>query len=73
MKKQDAIELLGKTAADVAVAVGTSYQAVHRWPDDLPPRIADRVIAACVRQNIDIPEKFLKTDAADPKQEDSHV
>lgn len=73
MNKQDAIELLGQTVADVAVAVGTSYQAVHRWPDELPPRIADRVIAACVRQNIAIPEKFLKIETAVSKKEDSHV
>lgn len=49
MKKTDAIKLLGgdvKTAAD---ALGVRYQAIWKWPDVLPTRIADRVLGAATR------------------------
>lgn len=46
MDKHKAIELLGGTVSAAAKAVGISYQAVDKWPDKLPPRIADRVQAA---------------------------
>ena len=49
MKKTAAIELLGGTVADVAREVGVSPQAVSQWPEDLPPRIIDRVQAALWR------------------------
>lgn len=50
MKKQQAIELLGGTIAAAARAIGVTYQAVDKWPDDLPDRIADRVQAYLYRQ-----------------------
>lgn len=50
MKKSEAIEILGGSVASAAKAIGVSYQAVAKWPDDLSPRIVDRVIAAQVRQ-----------------------
>lgn len=50
MDKQKAIELLGGTVAAAADAVGVSYQAVDKWPDPLPPRIEDRVLAALYRK-----------------------
>lgn len=50
MKKQTAIKLLGDTVAAAAAAVGTTRQAVHQWPDPLPPRIEDRVLAAQARR-----------------------
>lgn len=49
MNKHEAIKLLGGTVSAAAEAVGVSYQAVYRWPETLPPRIADRVQAACWR------------------------
>lgn len=49
MKKTDAISKLGGTA-DAARAIGISYQAVDKWPDNLTPRIKDRVQAAFVRR-----------------------
>lgn len=49
MKKTDAISKLGGTA-DAARAIGISYQAVDKWPDELTPRIKDRVQAAFVRR-----------------------
>lgn len=52
MQKLKAIELLGGTIPAAAEAIGISYQAVNQWPDELPPRIADRVYAAVARKQI---------------------
>ncbi|MDX8402515.1 MAG: Cro/CI family transcriptional regulator [Mariprofundaceae bacterium] len=59
MNKKLAIKTFGSGAA-LARAIGVSKSAVSSWPDELPPRIADRVIAACVRQGID-PAPLLAT------------
>jgi len=50
MLKTKAIELLGGTVSTAAKEIGISYQAVEKWPDMLPDRIADRVIAAVARK-----------------------
>jgi hypothetical protein len=50
MLKTDAIKLLGGTATSAAAAIGVTPQAVAGWPDELPPRIEDRVLAALYRQ-----------------------
>ncbi len=52
MHKSKAIELLGGNTTAAAKAIGISYQAVNQWPDDLPPRIADRVDAAVARSSL---------------------
>lgn len=52
MLKTKAIELLGGTIAAAAEAIGISYQAVKQWPEELPPRIADRVYAVWGRKNV---------------------
>jgi hypothetical protein len=52
MRKAKAIELLGGSVASAAKEIGVSYQAVDKWPDDLPPRIADRVLAAVARKRL---------------------
>lgn len=52
MLKSKAIELLGGTVASAAEAIGVTYQAVDKWPDDLPPRISDRVQAALARKHL---------------------
>ena len=52
MLKSKAIELLGGTTASAADAVGVTYQAVDKWPDDLPPRISDRVLAVLARKHL---------------------
>lgn len=52
MKKSTAIELLGGSVGDVAREVGVSPQAVSQWPEDLPKRIADRVLAAQARKHL---------------------
>ena len=49
MLKSEALELLGGTPAAAAREVGVSTQAVSQWPDQLPPRIVDRVQAALWR------------------------
>lgn len=50
--KQTAIELLGGTISAAAAAVGVTHQAVAKWPEQLPPRIADRVLAAVARKHL---------------------
>ena len=50
MLKTKAIELLGGTITAAANAIGISYQAVNKWPDVLPDRIADRVYAVLARK-----------------------
>lgn len=52
MKKTQALKLLGGSVADAAVAIGVSSSAVSQWPDDLPDRIADRVLAALARKHL---------------------
>lgn len=64
MLKSQAIELLGGTTASAAVAIGISYQAVDKWPAVLPARIEDRVLAACVRNQIPVPAEL--TNLTDP-------
>jgi hypothetical protein len=51
MKKQHAIDQLGGSISAAARAIGCTYQAVDKWPEDLPPRIADRVQAALWRKH----------------------
>lgn len=50
MQKQEAINLLGKTATEAANAIGITPQALGQWPDDLPRRLIDRVQAALWRK-----------------------
>lgn len=52
MLKSKAIELLGGTPKAAADAVGVSPSAVSQWPDELPIRIADRVLAALARKHL---------------------
>lgn len=51
MRKSEALELLGGSIPAVADAIGVTYQAVDKWPDELPKRIADRVQAALWRKS----------------------
>ncbi len=48
MDKSKAIEIFGGRA-ETATAIGISVQAISDWPEVLPQRIADRVIAAAYR------------------------
>lgn len=65
MQKKHAIDLLGGTVASAAEAVGISYQAVDKWPDPLPKRIEDRVLAALARKHLP-PELIGASCASDP-------
>ncbi len=52
MLKTKAIELLGGTVSAAAKALGVSYQAVDKWPDVLPARIAERVMGVYARDKL---------------------
>jgi hypothetical protein len=56
MLKTKAIELLGGTIPAAAKAIGVSYQAIDKWPDELPDRIVDRVQAALWRMSQQPPD-----------------
>ena len=59
MLKSQAINLLGGSPGSAAASLGVSYQAVNKWPDQLPDRIADRVLGACVRRGISVPDEYM--------------
>jgi hypothetical protein len=69
MLKSKAIELLGGTATAAAAAIGITPQAVTDWPDDLPKRIEDRVLAALYRQQHGdrLPEPITEPAPLEPK------
>lgn len=52
MKKTEATRLLGGTTAAAAQAMGITPQAYYQWPDELPPRLQDRVVAAIARKHL---------------------
>lgn len=59
MQKSSALDFFGGVAK-TAAAIGINPQAVSDWPEVLPPRIADRVIAAAVRLGKEVPQEFLQ-------------
>lgn len=71
MQKLRAIEILGGTVAKAADAIGINSQAISQWPEVLPARLADRVIAACVRTGVAIPKDVLPSPEPE-KQEAAH-
>lgn len=68
MFKDEAIDLLGGSAASAADLMGVTYQAINKWPTVLPQRIADRVLGVCVRHGIAVPGRHLSRASAKPKQ-----
>ena len=60
MKKTLAIELLGGSVGSAAKSIGINSQAISQWPDTLPSRLADRVIAALARDGKPIPAELVK-------------
>lgn len=52
MDKKTAIDLLGGNVGKAADSLGITYQAVMKWPDPLPPKIADRVLAHMARTKL---------------------
>lgn len=49
MKKSRALELLGGTPAAAARSLGVSHAAISQWPDELPARIAERVLGVVAK------------------------
>ena len=62
MNKQKAIDLLGGTPAKAAAEIGVTPSAVSQWPEELPPRLADRVLAALARRHL--PPALIGVEAA---------
>jgi hypothetical protein len=52
MNKQQAIDMLGGSVESAAEQLGVTRQAVDKWPDLLPLRIADRVRGAWARKHV---------------------
>lgn len=70
MQKSEAIELLGGTVTAAAQALGISYQAVDKWPEELPDRIAQRVLGVVALQRYGdklLPELKKRKDAPKSK------
>lgn len=61
MRKDHAIHLLGGSPSTAAKEVGVSVSAVSQWPDTLPRRLVDRVLAALARKHLP-PELLAKVD-----------
>lgn len=70
MLKSRAIELLGGTVTSTAQAIGVSPSAVTQWPDELPDRIADRVLAVQARKHLP-PELLGEADPANVEARDA--
>lgn len=64
MDKATAIRLLGGTVTAAAVEIGVTPSAIAQWPDALPPRLSDRVLAALARKHL-APE-LIGADGAPP-------
>ena len=65
MLKANAIAAIGGgSITKTAEAVGVLPSAVSQWPEVLPPRIGDRVIAALVRAGREVPAELLRQPAA---------
>jgi hypothetical protein len=52
MDKKTAIALLGGNSCRAGRLLGCSSQNIRQWPDVLPGRLVDRVIAAIVRASV---------------------
>jgi hypothetical protein len=50
MRKDEALAALGLSVPEAAREIGISAQAIYDWPDELPPRIRDRVQAVLWRR-----------------------
>jgi hypothetical protein len=69
MKKSRALELLGGSVGAAAKSIGCiSSAAISQWPEDLPPRIEDRVLAALARKYL--PAEMLRGGASGLASED---
>ncbi len=64
MTKTEAIQCCGGTVQALADAVGVSGSAISQWPEELPPRLRDRVQAALYRRLEACPVCSADTDEA---------
>jgi hypothetical protein len=64
MDKATAIKLLGGTVSSAAAEIGVTPSAIAQWPDDLPGRLSDRVLAALARKHL--PAELIGADGAPP-------
>lgn len=64
MQKSKAIALLGGSTADAAKTLGVTYQAVAKWPEELPPGVVNRLIAFYVRSRKRVPAELLASATA---------
>lgn len=71
MNKATAIALLGGSVSSAAEQVGVSPSAVSQWPDELPERIADRVLAVMARKHL--PPELIGLPPPTTAQEPSHA
>lgn len=62
MKKIEAIALFGSQSA-TARALGVTPSYISQWPDELPERLADRVVGAAIR----LGRKARRTSTGTPK------
>lgn len=63
MNKELALSFIGGSPQLAAKAVGVSRSAVAQWPDPLPPKLVDRVLAAWARENVpSLPPAFIEAD-----------
>jgi hypothetical protein len=67
MDKETAVRLLGGTVGSAAAEIGVTSSAISQWPDQLPPRLVDRVLAALARKHL--PPELIGEDAAERAQE----
>lgn len=63
--------MLGGTPTAAAAAVGVSPSAVSQWPDELPDRISDRVLAVMARKHL--PPELIGLPPPTAAQEASHA
>lgn len=71
MEKSKATALLGGTTSAAAEAIGISPQAYSQWPSVLPPRLADRVVAAIARKHL--PASLLGSECGAGNQAERQV
>jgi transcriptional regulator with XRE-family HTH domain len=52
MSKDRAIALLGGSMSEAARRIGVTVSAISQWPEVLPARLEDRVLAALARVHL---------------------
>ena len=64
MDKATAINLLGGTVSSAAAEIGVTASAIAQWPDELPGRLSDRVLAVLARKYL--PAELIGATGAPP-------